>query len=234
MIRRTLLVISAVAMVAACNNDKKTAAKGDDTAAGPQASDSADEVVVPAAPDFSKWQPEDKQAAWQGSWLVKNNGTIVAWTVDGTKVTTWDGETENKLTLEITAPCRASFKNDKGFSYPRNFTVVGGALQYRGGGAGYRDGADAIYCDASGAIYVLAGGTCAIWEEKFGKWETRAAECGIKKNAEGAEVFFHADPNGGEFEIAGNAIVSPTSFPTEKVDGDPKAARDAREAKLAK
>lgn len=238
MIRYTLLTISAVAMIAACNSNSEPAAEADDTAddtaAEKQATDPADEVVEPKAPDFSKWKPADKQAVWQGSWLVKQNGTIVAWTIDGTNVTTWDGETEKKYTLEITAPCRASFKNDKGYSFPRNFTAVDGALRYGSMGAGYRDGANAIYCDASGAIYVLADDTCTIWEEDFGKWETRDAECGIKKNADGAEVFFHADPNGGDFEITGNAIVSNSSFPTEKVDGDHEAARKAREAKVAK
>lgn len=230
MLRSAILTIVAVTLMTACNSDNEPADKAE--SADPT-TEPADEVVEPEAPDFSAWKPEDKQAAWQGSWLVKHNGTIVAWTVDGTNVTTWDGETEKKYTLEITAPCRAALKNDKGYSYPRNFTVVDGALQYRGMGAGYRNGADAIYCDASGAIYMLAGGTCTIWEEDFGKWERRDGECGIKKNAEGAEVFFHADPNGGDFAIVGTAILNDTSFPTEKVEGDHAAARKARDAKAA-
>lgn len=188
--------------------------------------------AAPAGPDFSAWNPEEKQRAWEGSWLVKENGKIQAWTVQGTKVLSWDGEKDETFELELEAPCRAAFKNDKGMSFPRNFTVVDGAIQYRSGGAGYRKDTEAIYCDASAAIYVLdSGGKCTIWEDKFGKWETRDGECGIRKTDAGAEVFFHADPNGGEFEIRDGAILSEASFPTEKVEGDHEAAKKARDAK---
>lgn len=234
--RHAILIIAVVALAAACGKkDEKDPSTGTD-----EPSAGAEETPTPAkdenksGPDFSKWDTAGKEKAWQGSWLVKENGTIQAWSVDGKKVTTWDGEEEETLELALRAPCRAYFKNDQGMAFPRNFTVVDGAVQFRSGGAGYRDGAEAIFCDASSAIYVLDGaGACTIWEEKFGEWESRAGECGIKKSADGAEVFHHADPNGGEFEIQGGAILTRTSFPTERVDGDHAAAKAARDAKAA-
>lgn len=232
--RTAILVLSVVALVAGCKKgeDKKEPA-GDDKGKAPDKAP-ADAAAKETAPDFSAWNPDEKQKAWQGSWLVKENGKIQAWTVDGTEVMSSDGEKDETFTLELEAPCRAYFKNDKGMMFPRNFTVVDGAVQYRGGGAGYRKDSEAIYCDASSAIYVLDGaGKCTIWEKKMGKWETRDGECGIKQTDAGAEVFHHADPNGGEFEIKDGAILSKTSFPTEKVEGDHEAAKKARDAKAA-
>jgi len=46
-----------------------------------------------------------------------------------------------------------------------------------------------------------------------------------------ADVFTHGDPNGCQMEIRGDAILSHSSFETEKVDGDFAAAKAARDAK---
>ena len=34
--------------------------------------------------------------------------------------------------------------------FPRDFSVTGGKLRFRAGGAGYRRGPEAIYCDPAG------------------------------------------------------------------------------------
>lgn len=231
-LRPAIIALSVLAF--ACGKDEGTSEKKADSGAEEKGGADAEKAdAAPAGPDFSAWDQAGKQKAWEGSWLVKENGKIQAWTVAGTKVTSWDGEGEGSFELEMEAPCRARFKNDKGMSFPRNFSVVNGAVRYRGMGAGYRNGDDAIYCDGSGAIYVLAGGKCTIWEDDFGKWTSKDGECGIKQNAEGADVFHHADPNGGEFPLEGDAILSKTSFETEKVEGDHAAAKAARDAKAA-
>lgn len=186
-----------------------------------------------AAPDFSKWDATGKAKAWQGSWLAKENGVVQAWTVTGDKVQTWDGTEEGSFTLVVESPCRAGFKNEQGMTYPRPFAAVGGKLRY--GAGGYKNGPEAIFCDDSGATYVVdAAGACTLWDEKFGKWEKLNGECGFRTNAEGAEVFFHGDPNSGEWAIEGDAIVPRGSFPTEPVEGDFAAARAARDLKAGK
>lgn len=232
---RTLVIVSLAALAFGCgkkdDNNKKPAGDGDGE--GTAAGTGEAKEPPPEAPDFGMWKGDEKMKAWQGSWLVKENGTIQAWTVSGTEVESWDGQKDATFTLEMAAPCRAYFKGDGGMKFPRNFTAVDGQLRFRSGGAGYRDGDKAIYCDASGSIYTLAGGTCTLWEDDFGKWKKKAGDCGIKKNAEGAEVFHHADPNGGDFAIEGGAILSKASFETEKVDGDHAAARAARDKEAA-
>lgn len=234
-IRYAMLVVLAILAIACGKKDDKGSDKGGDKGTAAGTGDKADNKAPPPAeaPDFSMWKGDEKMKAWEGSWLVKDNGTIQAWTVAGTKVTTWDGDKEESFTLEMVAPCRAQFKNDKGMMFPRNFTVVDGQLRYRSWGAGYREGDKAIYCDASRRIYVLDGDKCVTWEDKFGKWEKADAECGIKKNDDGAEVFHHGDPNAGEFPIEGGAIVPESKFETEKVEGDHEAAKKARDARAA-
>lgn len=232
--RSLLALCLSVSLIAGCG--KKSDKEGGDPPA-PAPSGEGGGAKAPggdsAAPDFAKWDQAGKAKAWQGSWLAKENGTVQAWTVTGDKVQTWDGSEEGAFTLVMESPCRAGFKNDKGMTYPRPFASVGGKLRF--GAGGYKNGPEAIFCDDSGATYVVdAAGTCTLWDEKFGKWEKKAGECGFKQNADGAEVFFHGDPNAGEWTIEGDAIVPRGSFPTEPVEGDFAAAKAARDAKAAK
>jgi hypothetical protein len=235
--KRLVILLSLAALISACGKKDETSGKTEgaesteDKAAEPEKP--ADKPEAPA-PDFSMWVPDAKQKAWQGSWLVKENGAVQAWTIAGDKVQTWDGEEEKAFTLAFEAPCRATFKNEQGMSFPRNFSVVEGKLRY--GAGGYRRDAEAIFCDGSGAIYVLgADGKCSTWDEKFGKWEHKeGAECSIKKGEDGKEVFAHGSPNEGEWPIEGDAIVPKSSFPTEAVEGDFAAAKTARDEKASK
>jgi hypothetical protein len=235
--RGTLVALCmSVALMIGCGKKSEKEGGGDPPATpdeGGGANKDVEQDKGGAAPDLSKWDAAGKAKAWQGSWLAKENGTVQAWTVAGDKVQTWDGTEEATFTLIIESACRAGFKNDQGMTYPRPFAAVGGKLRY--GAGGYKDGPEAIFCDDSGATYVVdAAGACTRWDEKFGKWEKSAGECGFRKNAEGAEVFFHGDPNSGEWAIEGDAIVPRSSFPTEPVAGDFAAAKAARDAKASK
>jgi hypothetical protein len=187
-------------------------------------------------PDFAAWDPTAKQKAWQGSWLVLENGTVQAWSVTGDQVQTWDGKEDKTYTLTFDAPCRAHFGHN-GMKMPREFSVVDGKLQFRASGAGYRKGKEALWCDPAGDFYTLgADGTCQSWKaDDFGKKLTKSAGvCGFKQGTKGTEVFFHEGTNGGEFEVRGDAILANTSFETEKVEGDHAAAKAARDAKATK
>jgi hypothetical protein len=187
-----------------------------------------------AGPDFAAWDMDGKTKAWQGAWLVKENGTIQAWVVTGDKVQTWDGKEEKTYTLKVVAPCRAFFATDSGMQYPREFGVTNGKVRFRAMGAGVRKGAEAFFCDGSGEWFVLdAAGKCTMWKDDFGKMTSAPAECGFKKDAAGAEVFFHKGTNEGEFAIEGDAILASTSFDTEAIAGDFAAAKAARDAKAA-
>ena len=225
-------------LVAAVTGCKKTEAP---TAGAPAAGAPAATAAAPApapAPaaagvDFAKWDQAGKAKAWQGSWLVKENGTIQAWTITGDDVQTWDGKDEKKFKLNITSPCRASFVTADGTSMPREFAAVDGKLQFRGDGAGYRKGGEVLFCDPTGDFYTIdASGACSLWTaDKFdSKKATKGpGTCSIKKNAKGEDVFTHEGTNSGEFEIRGDAIVSHASFETQKVDGDFAAAKTARD-----
>ncbi len=210
------------------DNNKDTKAKSE-----PVKASNMDQPKKGKAPDLSKWNQSEKEKAWQGSWLAKENGKIQAWTITGDAVQTWDGEEELSYTLGFTAPCRAAFKSDNGMSLPRVFAAVGGELRF--GAGGYVDGAEALFCDGSGANYIVsADGKCSKWEDDFRKgWIKTDAECGIKKNADGVAVFFHGSPNSGEWIVEGDAIVPNSSSPTELVTGDFAAAKTARDAKVA-
>jgi hypothetical protein len=225
----TILLAGALAVaLTACGDTPKPADKpAEKTADKPADKPAAD------APDFAGWDQPGKAKAWQGSWVVKENGTLQAWTISGDKVEVWDGKTDEKFTLKVEAPCRASFVNDKGMMYPRNFAVTDGKLRFRAGGAGYRRGGEAIYCDPAGDIYVVdAAGACTRWESDFNKFKKGPGECGIKKDAKGADVFWHKGANEGDFTIEGDAILSATSTDTEPA-ADHAAAKAARDAKAA-
>lgn len=184
-------------------------------------------------PDFAAWDQAGKAKAWQGSWLVKDNGTIQAWTITGDKVQTWDGTAEKTYTLKVTSPCAAQLVTESGMGMLYNFASVDGKLQKRES-AGYRKGAEALFCDGGGDVYMDdAAGKCTRWEGDFGKFKrTDDGVCGFRAGAKG-EVFFHAGPNAGEFEVRGDAILASSSFETETVAGDFAAAKAARDAKAA-
>lgn len=233
---KSLSILSSILIpllaIAACGKSKdeaktETAAASDkDEAAKTEAPKKA------TGPDFAAWDQDGKAKAWQGSWLALENGTIQAWTITGDKVQTWDGEEEKAFTLVVDAPCHAGFKNEKNMTFPRLFTVLGGKIRF--GASGYRRGAEALFCDDSGDFYILdAEGKCTIWKDDFGDWSKTDGECSIKKNEEGADVFTHPDPNGGEWVIEGDTILPRGSFPTEPVEGDFAAAKTARDAKAA-
>lgn len=228
--KKTALVLLVVAL--ACgkkDEDGPAGAKPTDT----KPTDTKPKAAATDAPDLAVWDIEGKKKAWQGSWLVKENGTLQAWSVAGDKVTVWDGKEEKTYTLKADLPCNAEFADEKGYMYPRPFTVTDGKLRFRVEGAGYRKGNEAIFCDMSGEVWTLsADGKCAVWKDKFGKWEKSDGECGIKKNDQGQEVFFHKGSNEGEFAIEGDAILSKTSQETESF-ADLAAAKAARDAKAA-
>ncbi len=200
-----------------------------------QAGGSGATATVPGGLSFAAWDQAGKAKAWQGSWLVKENGSVQAWTITGDKVETWDGKDAKTYTLKVTAPCAAEFVAANGMALMFKFAAVDGKLQKREA-AGYRKGAEVLFCDGAGDYYTVdAAGACTLWkQEGFGSQATLTktpGTCGIKPNAKGGEVFFHEGTNAGEFEIRGDAILASTSFETEPVAGDHAAAKAARDAK---
>lgn len=226
-IARMLVIITLAFAFGGCG--KKESSSGDKKGSG------GGKTAAPAnAPDFGPWDMEGKKKAWTGSWVVLENGTVQAWTIAGDQVKTWDGKEEKTYTLKMDAPCRAYFATSGGMMFPREFSVVGGKLQFRGGGAGYRKGKEALFCDMSGSFFVLGpGGKCTMWKKKFQDWEKSDAECGFKKGEDGAEVFFHKGVNEGDYPLSGDAILSKTSFETLPA-ADHAAAKALRDQKAAK
>lgn len=219
------LIVGGTGLAGCSKTETKTSGGGGGAAAAGPA----------GGPSFAAWDLPGKAKAWQGSWLVKENGSVQAWTITGDKVETWDGKEAKTFTLKVTAPCAAEFVSANGMAFPYKFTVVDGKLQKREA-AGYRKGAEVLFCDGAGDFYTVdAAGACTLWKaEGFGSKATLVKSpgtCGIKPGAKGGEVFFHEGTNAGEFEIRGDAILARTSFETEAVAGDHAAAKAARDAK---
>jgi hypothetical protein len=188
----TIWSASALAALLAAAACSKTETKTSGAGASPT---SPSRAASPAGgPDFAAWDPAGKANAWQGSWLVKDNGTIQAWTITGDQVQTWDGTTEKAYTLKVTSPCTAQLVTAGGVGMMYTFAAVDGKLQKREA-AGYRKGAAALFCDGGGDVYVVdAGGACTRWEGNFGEFkQTTDGVCGFKAGAKG-EVFFHEGP----------------------------------------
>jgi hypothetical protein len=223
-----LLACSALSFAACGKSDSKAPAadKGAAPAAGKPEAPGAT-----SGPDFSAWDVAGKKQAWQGSWVVKDNGVFQAWTIAGDEVKTFDGTEDKTFQLEVDAPCRAYFKTSDGMSFPHVFAVTGGKLRVRSGGAGFRRGAEAVYCNPSGEIFVLdAAGKCNVWKQKFRDWERADGECGFKTNEAGQEVFFQGGANQSELALEDDAILSRVSADTESA-ADHEAAKALRASK---
>jgi hypothetical protein len=224
------LVLSGSLFLGACKKDE-AAPKDKPVTETKEAPKDKPPEPAKVAPDFSAWDPAGKAKAWTGSWVVKENGIFQAWTVaaDG-KVDVREGDKDKTYKLEVEIPCTAYFATDQGMKFPHPFTVTAdGKVRSNAGGGGYKKGAEAIFCDGSGTIYVLgADGKCTTWTKDF-EWKKADGDCSLAKNAEGKDVFKHGDPNGGEFDIDGDAILGGQS-PTESA-ADHEAAKAAAVAK---
>jgi hypothetical protein len=176
MLARDFLMLALV--VALCGCDKSSPSSSS-SGGGKQSSKPA----AKPGPDFSAWDLEGKKKAWQGSWVLKDNGSFQAWTITGAKVQVWDGAEDKTYELQIQAPCRAYFA-DGNMRFPHEF-------------------------------------------EDFKKTD---GECGLKKDADGNETFFHKGSNEGVFKIVGDAIVSDVSADTEPAT-DHAAAKERAKAK---
>jgi hypothetical protein len=223
MLARDFLMLALV--VALCGCDKSSPSSSS-SGGGKQSGKPA----AKPGPDFSAWDLEGKKKAWQGSWVLKDNGSFQAWTITGAKVQVWDGAEDKTYELQIQAPCRAYFA-DGNMRFPHEFAVVAGKLRSRPGGAGYRKGREVLFCDPAGDVYTLDGDdNCTLWKHEFEDFKKTDGECGLKKDADGNETFFHKGSNEGVFKIVGDAIVSDVSADTEPA-ADHAAAKERAKAK---
>ena len=182
----------------------------------------------PEEPSFLAWAPEERAQAWQGSWVVKENGTVQAWTIAGDQVQVWDGTAEKTFRLDFESPCRAMFWTPDGMGMPRPFSVTDGKLRFRAGGGGYVKGDEALFCEPGGDTLVLAAdGTCTAWS-RLGSWEKKPTTCAVATDAAGVRTFSY-EGSQEPIAIEGVAILSRTSMDITSYP-DHAAARAARDA----
>jgi hypothetical protein len=231
-----LVILAATAL--ACGNKSADSGRPADTKPADMKPANAKTAVAEAKPvqsgmNLATWDPASKVKAWQGSWVADTPGSNEAWTIQGDKVTTWDGTDETKATLRVHVPCFAYFENEA-MQRQVPFSVgADGRVRYRGHGAGYRKANEAIYCDTSGEVFTLdAAGKCVRWEQKehTDEWTPNDGECGFKKDADGGEVFFYKGASSDEVSVEGDAILADASAELEPAP-DHAAAKKLRDVR---
>ena len=110
-------------------------------------------------------------ARWQGAWVMpfragdpstSRIGTHEVWAVEGTRLTRWDGDTEEGETMTLLARCLVKV-GDKRFSY-HAFAFGEGRLIVDSR-IGVRDGDAITVCSDLGGVYTFDGTTCRYWEK---------------------------------------------------------------------
>lgn len=239
----TFLLIAAVAIVG-CKKGKP----------GPARETAETFVDDGAPPDFSNWDLTSGAVAWQGSWLVKSNSGLEAWTITGDKVRAYNGETEAEYDFSLESPCSAKVTIDENTWTTWPFAIIQDELAP--GDGGVRKGDSAVLCLHGVDLMMLdESGRCSLWIAPFEKRKkVPAPNCGFRKTAVGDDVFFHdafvgrADDEASfaaaEYMVRGNAIyadkreladlsASSERGTMQKIDGDFAAAKAAHSALVA-
>lgn len=154
-----------------------------------------DEAPAPPkdGPDTSAWDMSKRTAAWQGAWAGDgfSLGNTAAWEIKGDDVTFVDKQGEKKYKLSIESPCTAGFSEktkDGSSGWTTTYTLKGDELITGLGDAGSRKGDQAIVC-GGGAVFAFDGKTCTQWDNRFGRWEKSAGDCGFAKGDKGEDIF---------------------------------------------
>lgn len=166
---------------------------------------------------WAAWDMPARKAAWQGAWAGPGNalGSNLAYKVEGTKVTMWDGEKETTAELVLQSPCEAYIKesNPDGSTSGSisHYTLEGGTLMTGLGDAGTKKGNSAIAC-VSNTIFTLDDkGACTEWEADMfdaTKYKSHPGTCSWGKD--GDKDVFKATTNGMDVSVPvhGDAIYS--------------------------
>jgi hypothetical protein len=109
-------------------------------------------------------------ARWQGAWVMpfragdpstSRIGTHEVWAVEGTRMTRWDGDTEEVGDMTLLARCLVRVGDRKRFQM-HAFAFREGALVVDSR-IGVRDGGAITLCSDLGGIYTFDGTTCRYW-----------------------------------------------------------------------
>ena len=114
-------------------------------------------------------------ARWQGAWVMPFRagdpetspiGMHEVWTVEGTRMTRWDGVTEAVGDMTLLARCLVRVGDRERFQM-HAFAFREGALIVDNQ-IGVRDGGAITVCSDLGGIYTFDGTTCRYWEKPPG------------------------------------------------------------------
>ena len=139
-------------------------------------------------------------AAWQGDWVVRNQGQKEAWHVEGQALTTFQNGKESSKTLDFYGPCKAgaTSSNDRGtVSEIVSFGIVDGRIVQDN--AVVRQGDKIVGCDSKKLIY-FDGTNCTIFDPKEIRgrsdegYETEEATCRLgEKPGYGDFLFYKSE-----------------------------------------
>lgn len=212
MLRNIVLVASLGIALAACGKkkDDSTKATGSGTAAAKLTAVEAPAKKDKLPPFAAQWDMPKRTAAWQGAWAGDGFGLgdTAAWEIKGDQIDFFNKKGEQHLTLTVDSPCTAGFNSHSDSNTPGEsgwesvYTLdKDGQLVTGLGDAGSRKGDQAVVC-GMGEVWVWDGKACTAWANHFGdSWESRAGDCGIKKDEKGTEIFFYKDGTGYETKL---------------------------------
>jgi hypothetical protein len=229
------LGLGLIAAVPGCKKDKKDGEGGGGTAMPTDKAGGGG-----GSGPWAAWDMPGRKAAWQGAWVGPGNslGSNLAYKVEGTKVTMWDGQKETTAELVLQSPCEAYIKesNPDGSTSGSvsHYTLEGGKLMTGLGDAGSKKGNSAIVC-VSNTIFTLDDkGTCLEWERDMfddTKVKSKPGTCSWGKD--GDKDVFKATTNGMDeaVPVHGDAIYSDQIGETHLMkQTDWAAAKAARDA----
>ncbi|MFO7565859.1 MAG: hypothetical protein R6X02_24670 [Enhygromyxa sp.] len=210
-----IFVLSAVLALLGCKDKDKEPPPSGERTQEPVPETPKD---APSGP-FAGFDFDAAAKRWQGAWVLPGAiGRKVAWSLEGEKLTEFDGENDKTYEFAIYSPCQVTYTDaDAGVTTYKTFTFVGDELYTGLGGAGTVIG-DAIVACMSGKTYVLRGEECLEWSEMFDNWKSKPAECQVTgKGPDRKFVSAH-----GEL-----AFVSDTALANQQMQGNLAARHDS-------
>jgi hypothetical protein len=192
-----------------CPHDGASAKTAEPTAEMPKPSSGGGDYP----PAFAAWDMAGRKAAWQGAWAGDGGaaGWKAAWQIAGDKIDMVDGKGEKQLELQVQSPCSAAFVEHGADGSTEStinvFTLQNGQLITGLGDAGQKKGDQAVVC-GGGKVFTVDAKGCTMWEDNFGKLESKPGDCGFAKDGDKDIFRYKVDGYESKLNVDGDVIWS--------------------------